>query len=187
MKAHLRSAVERFDKIKPKEFLINPISEVDCEIITELGEIFKKQGMVDIFEIIRTYKELKDEDILEQLQQWNIDHPNGQVRNLTSVEEKKIDEEPVKYAPYFNIGDLIFRSFDFKGLEMFERLDESGNYKYGVKINPTPDHAKQVPLYSNYCIEWFSEEDRNEVILKLKEVLEEDGIDFIDLNRTEDE
>ena len=57
MNKFLRSAADRFNNIKEKEYLISPISEIDAEIIIELGQIIKKVGISDVFEILNTYKE----------------------------------------------------------------------------------------------------------------------------------
>ena len=42
MNQFFKSASERFSKLKKSEYLINPLSEIDAEIIGELSEILKK-------------------------------------------------------------------------------------------------------------------------------------------------
>ena len=189
MNKFLKSANERFDKIKPKDYLINPISEEDCEIVIELMQILKKNNIEDIFQIMNQYKELKDGEIRDTLMQWNIDHPFGTEKDVSNKQKEQVDkivEEEIKaYAPFIQIGDLTLKIYDLHGFELYERIDKEDNFKYGIKINPTPDHVKSIPLYSNYCTEWYVEQNRNMVLEQLKSVAEEQGTNFIDLNSNE--
>jgi len=188
MNKFLKSASQRYCKLKEsKDFIINPISEIDAEIIVEIGEIFKKQGLVDLAEILKSYKELKDEEIRDQLMQWNIDHPNGKNNKINNFIDKVIDEviEEQKLPPFIQINNLRMKLCHLLGLELYERIDEEENYKWGIIINPTPEHTKQIPLYSNFKVEWFTEKDRNNVLYKLESVCQEQGIDFIDLMDTD--
>lgn len=180
MNKYLKSAVERYNKEFNKELLIHPISEIDVEIITELVQILKKSGRSDILELMKSYKELKDEEIRDQLLQWNIDHPANKV---ITTENK--EEEPIKYPPMIQIGDSVLKINFLYGFDLYENTDSNGSVKFGIILNPTPDHVKQVPYYANHKIEWFSEEDRNNVLDRLKFLLAERGTDFIDLLENE--
>lgn len=193
MNKFLKSAVTRYEALKgTKDYLINPISTVDAEIMIELGQILKKLGAKDLFEILNSYKEVKDAEIRDTLIEWNIQHPSGGNKDALSkvfdrvfnkIETEEKEEE--KYPPFIRISNLTMRIYDLKGLELTERVDDEGNYKWGIVINPTPDHVKQIPLYSNYRVEFFSEKNRNDVLKKLESVFSENGTDFIEIKENE--
>lgn len=190
MNKFLRSASERYDQLKKKDYLINPMSEIDTEIAIEIGQILKKTGLNDVLEIFSSYKEVKDEEVRDQLMQWNIDHPFGQIKDLAKSQKNVIDsmlegvEEQEKYPPFIIIGELTMKIYDLKGFVVYDKIDRDGNEIYVIKINPIPDHTKNIPLYSNYEIEYFDEQNRNEVLEQLRKVLSDTGTDFIDLNNT---
>ena len=157
MNKYLKSASERFEKIRGKEHLINPISEIDCEIVIELGQILMKAGLKDVCEILKNYKYSKDKEVRDNLLQWNIDHPilkSGIANLVDKVAQDIVDEDKdaKKKCPFLKIGDLRLKVYDLLGFELYERMEEGSDfalYKYGILINPTPDHAKQIPAYSN--------------------------------------
>ena len=73
MNHFFKSASERFSKLKKSEYLINPLSEIDAEIIGELSEILKKFNANETVAILKQYKELKDSEIRDMLLQLNMD------------------------------------------------------------------------------------------------------------------
>jgi hypothetical protein len=182
MNKFLKSASDRFEKIKEKDYLINPMSEVDCEIIVELGQILNKAGLKDVCDILKSYKENKDEDTRDDLLQWNIDNPTIKtgIGSLVDSVAKEMAEETKKKCPFLKIGEIRMKVYDLLGFKLFEELKED-NYIYGIIINPVPEHTKQIPIYANEKIEWYSEEDRNRVLTKLESYCLDNGVDFIDL------
>jgi len=182
MNQFLKSASDRFNKVKEKEYLIAPLSEIDCEIFIELGQILKKAGCKEALDILKNYKEYKDSEVRDNLLQWNIDNPflgkssAGAIHDVIESEKEEVD-----YPPMLKVGDLMLKVNHLLGLEQYETVDSEGNEKYGLIINPTPEQAKSIPMYANKRIEWFSEEDRNKVISNLKSVYEENNTEFIDL------
>lgn len=189
MNKFFNSASERFDKLKGRDFLINPISRTDCEIVIELGQILKKAGLEEVTQILSSYKEFKDEEIRDRLLQWNIDNPN--LKKPKSVSIKKGEEDPIDDLPkpvYFRIKDLMIFQYDFHGLKVFERFDEENeNYVYGIILNPIPDglNLKSVPAYANERVEFSSEEDRNILLERLENFLKERGFDTINFEGNE--
>jgi hypothetical protein len=180
MNKFLKSASDRFQKIQEKEYLIHPISEIDCEIIVELGQILKKAGLEDVVQILNSYKSLKDEEIRDELLSWNIDHPAvSKSADETASNEK---EEPLKKAPFVWIGDNLMKIYDLIGLSVYERFDEEyQGFKFGVTINPTPEHTLKKPMFADTNIEWFSDEDRKQFISNLESLCAEYGVDLINL------
>lgn len=181
MNQFLKSAVTRFDKLKgDKDFLISPLSQEDAEIIDELKVILKKVGREDVLEILKSYKEYKDQEIKENLLQWNIDHPSLDLKRLVDKTAEKIADESEKPEKqnwqFYKIGDLSLRSYHLLGVEEFKKGE-----KYYIRLNPTPENAKSIPLYANYEVEYETEEYRNQVIENLTNFLSEQGIDTIEM------
>lgn len=194
MNKYLNSAKERFSKISDKDYLIHPISEVDCEIFIELAQILKKAGLNEVIEIIKEYKGLKDTEIRDDLLQWNIDHPTLRITKLINkIADKAGEDEEDKYPPppaFLKIGDLLIREFDLRGIEKYERFDEKReDYIYGIIINPMPEgfNIKNIPMFANSKLEYSDEQNRNEVLKKLSEFLLNQEVQTINLDPDEEE
>jgi flavodoxin len=190
---YLNSARERFSKISDKDYLIHPISEVDCEIFIELAQILKKAGLSEVIEIIKEYKGIKDAEIRDTLLQWNIDHPTLGITKLVNKIADKVsedEEEDLFTKPaFFEIGDILINQYNLHGVIKYERFDDrQDDYVYGIIINPMPEgfNMKSVPIFANHKIEYSEESNRNEALKKLSEFLLECGIQTINLDQDEE-
>lgn len=186
MNKFLTSAKERYQKISDKDYLIHPISEVDCEIFIELAQILKKAGLNEVIEIIKEYKGIKDAEIRDDLLQWNIDHPTLGIAKLINkiVDKATEEEEEIKPPAFLQIGDIRVHQYDLRGIERYERFDEKReDYIYGIIINPMPEgfNMKSVPMFANHKIEYSDEESRNIVLQNLSDHLKSNSIDTINL------
>lgn len=191
MNKYLNSAKERFCKISDKDYLIHPISEVDCEIFIELAQIIKKAGLSEVIGIIKEYKGIKDLEIRDTLLQWNIDHPTlGITKLVNRIADKAAGEEDEYVKPAFlEIGDILINQYNLHGAIKYERFDEKKkDYIYGIIINPMPEgfNMKSVPMFANHKIEYSDDQNRNEVLKKLSEFLLERGIQTINLDQNEE-
>lgn len=74
MKDHLKSAVKRY---KQEEVKINPISNLDAEIVVELTQIFDKLNQPELKSMVDQWKFLSDVEVRDMLIEWNIQHPKG--------------------------------------------------------------------------------------------------------------
>lgn len=191
MNKFFKSAAERYRKISDKEYFINPISEVDCEIIIELGQILYKAGLTDVTAILKTYKEFKDAEVRDSLMQWNIDNPS--LKKVTVIKQAEKDKQTEEFEEHefpvlFKIGDIILNELNLRGLKLYERYDEEReDYVYGIIVNPVPEGfaMKSVPMFANEKIEFFEEENRKVALDNLSNFLMEKGIDIIDLEGNE--
>ena len=151
MNKFLKSASERFDKIKGRDFLINPISEVDCEIIIELGQILFKAGLTDVTAVLKTYKELKDLDVRDALMQWNIDNPSLKKVTVIKQAEKDKQTEEIENQDlpvYFQLQNILIHEQTLRGIKLYERFDESReDYVYGIIINPMPEEIGRASCW----------------------------------------
>lgn len=193
MNKYLASACERFLKISDKDYLIHPISEVDCEVFSELVQILTKAGLSEVIEIIKEYKGVKDLEIRDDLLQWNIDHPKlGMVKLMNKIADQATEGEKNDWPPppaFLKIGDLLVREFDLRGIEKYERFDEKKeDYVYGITINPMPEgfNIKNIPMFANSKIEYNDEQNRNEVLRKLSEFLLDQEVQTINLDPDEE-
>lgn len=189
MNKYFRSAAERFDKLKGRDFLINPISSIDCEIIIELGQILKKAGLNEVIAILGSYKEVKDQEICDQLMQFNIDNPSLKKVNVVKQSDKLDEELPAEIWPvFFQIGEITLHESDIRGYKTFEKFDSSReDYIYGIILNPMPEgfNVHNIPMYANEIIEFLSEENRNIILKNLSGYLKGKGIDILDLSEDE--
>lgn len=178
MNKYLKSAVERYqsyiEKLKPGGFLINPISKIDVEIFEEIRIILTKLFQNDVVEILKNYKEFKDEEVRDSLLQWNIDNP--------SFEKGKDSREKDKPV-FFELNGLFLREYHLIGIELFEQVSTEEPYEveFCIKLNPTPEEASKIPFYSNYIVKYRDEEEREEVIDRLKSYLNERNFSIVRL------
>ena len=189
MNKFFRSAIERFSKLKgEKEFLINPISEPDSEIIVELTQILKKAGLNEVNEILKSWKENKDIEIRDELLQYNIDHPHLGIKKLVDkIADKisdEIDEEEQPTPSYIKIQNIMLYERDLYGVESYDRYDkEKEDYIFGIRLNPMPlEHKmKNVPLWADYNVEFTTEEERDTVLNNIEQFLQDKGFNIIEM------
>ena len=191
MNKYFRSAVDRYNKMKDKDYLIHPISNEDSEIITELKVILDKVGLSDVKAILDDYKFKKDEEVRDDLLQWNIDHPKkpkgkekGEEGGNEGLDFLKTLLGEEKKPPYLKIGDLMLRPFHIIATQKFEDYNEDTNeYYYGLILNPMPKGAdlKNVPIFANEHLLFETEENRNNTLQRLEQFLGDNGIEVINL------
>ena len=85
---------ELFEGLMDKEYLINPISKVDSNIIRELRELLKKLGCSGVTAILDDFKYLKDQEIEEALLDYNTNFKEKEDRGGDRNED--IQEKDVK-------------------------------------------------------------------------------------------
>jgi hypothetical protein len=188
MNKFLKSAVNRYNEVFKKENLINPISEVDAEIITEIYELAKKANLKGLKEILEEYKYRKDSEIRDQLLEFNTNFKGLFVKDILGIVKGEVDDKsPV---PIIKIGEEYLRIWHILAWSVFEEFDDKiGDYIYGILLNPMPEGVdlKKIPMYANMKFYFNSEEDRNIVIENLLKLYKDSGeIGFLDLNK-EDE
>lgn len=142
-----------------KDRLINPISEVDFNIIKEIREIFKKLKYNEIVAVLDGYKYYKDEEIYEKLLEWNTNY------RPSSLKQNDIkDKRSGKGSVYVRINDWRFDINDIFSYDKYDTyISEENTFMYGIYLNETPLEAKQIPLYANKCVFFYSEEERDNV------------------------
>lgn len=168
--------------------MISPISEQDSEIIVELIQILKKAGLNEVNEILKSWKEVKDLEIAENLMQWNIDHPHLGIKKLVDKVADKLlneeDEEEPSPPAFIKIQNIMLYERDLIGVESYDRFDEGWkDYIFGIKLNPMPLEHKmnRVPMWADYKIEFITEEERNIVLGNIERFLQDKGFDIIEM------
>lgn len=191
MNKYLKSASENFEKIKPKDYLISPISSTDGEIITEIIELFKKCNQTGVVEILKQYKFLKDEEIREQLLECNtnfnrkeLDKSIKEYQDLLDDEEgdpfienlKKIADSKIEFVI---INEERIQASVIFGYRISTRYDLNDNFEGYLTLNPCDKNATKVPLYANHTFTFYDEEELNETIELLDKQLEKANIKFV--------
>ena len=186
MNNYFKSAIERYNKLldrKQKEkggYLVNPISEADAEIIIELKELLKKAGNEQALAILKEYKGgVADTEILDNLRQCNIDTSDHRLEEYEEEfgDEEKI-EKKIKEREFIVLNDsriearLIF-GYEPKDLSTF---DEE---KYQIRLNPCNVDATKLPLYANYKLTFYNEEEFEKATKLLDEQMKQANIKFV--------
>jgi hypothetical protein len=179
------SAKLYLDRVDTADFLIAPMSEVDCDINTELRSILAKAGLKEIADLLGQYKYLKDSEILDQLMQFNLDHPKGEKNPSLSIENEGSFEEALQKALKEALDSLKISCIDFDGhiLEVsYLRLISkkiSSHFdqdflrnvdQFTIVINETHADTSTVP-YSNIVLTYETIEERDRAYERLKELL----------------
>lgn len=175
MNQYLKAASSSFNKLKDKDYLIHPISEVDCEIVIELSEIVKKLGLKDVVQILKNYKYQKDTEIRDQLLQVNMD--------MTSENyDKKEGDEKEKKSPkrqILVIGDSMLMAKFIYGFRIEEDYDNNDRFTGKIVVNPTKADITNPPIYANYEIVSHDEDDFEELKMDFETKLIESGVEFL--------
>lgn len=163
MKQHLKSAVERFKKSKGKEsYLINPISSIDAEIIIEIVEICKKLDRNDLSIILDGWKYNKDEQIRDDLLQWNIDN-NMHVSDASLEGEDKVpsvfDIQPKLIMKIYD--EVIDLTYIFHYNKIEEWIEDIGRFEYGIIFNEVGSDITRLPYFANKKIFFSDIEERD--------------------------
>lgn len=174
MNEHLKAAVKRY---KPNQVKINPISEIDAEIVVELIEVFKKLRQTKLEQIIKEYKFLKDEDVRGKLLEWNTEfnQDEGEINPDQDIEEVKVHDVIKLQGKIFYLSDILT-------FERFERWDVDRESKvYSILINRTPEEARTIPIHANEKIWYYSHSTREEDFKRLEKYFEDkDNINIIE-------
>lgn len=160
MIAHLQQAIDRYPE-EAREFHIHPISKHDAEIVSEVIELFRKMGFTAVVDVLKRYKKLADEDILEALVDLNtkIGRKKG--------EQEQADTEDALFLRYIKTCGRRIDCFLIIHHDCIEVEDQTGSLLPAIMLNRTPKDSKQIPMYSNEILVFNSEKERDEVSVKL--------------------
>jgi hypothetical protein len=194
MKEHLKKAALSYAKLK-EETAINPISNIDAEIIVELLEALKKVGKTDLVAILDGWKYKKDGDVRDDLLTWNTEY------NSEENQEEREDGYEIKVGKFgglFINGQLYIkektRNFITLQGAMYE-LELIFNYskikewsydlpvgqKHGIKLNEHPDETIRKSIYADKKIFYSSIEERDKEFDRLNTVfLSQDNIHLVE-------
>jgi len=173
MNKYLVSAIERFDEIKEKNYLISPISKNDVSLIEILLSFLKISGRDDVITIMQSYKLDSDTDIIEQLTELMLKSTNKSIKDvidMSSSDAKDLLLEPIKYViikgeriPEWGIKGYTHGKFwNHKKQEML----------WTLTINPqSVGDLKSVPLYVNKQFTFDSQSNLLDVVKKLDMLL----------------
>lgn len=201
MNNYLKAAIERYKKLLPKNkqegYLINPMSEVDCEIIVELQELLKKSGNNEAHSIMKEYKgQVKDSEIRDQLIQCNINtRDNDLFEAYDNIEEdfedgedniktlKKKVKELLEVIKNNKRKFLIIKSYRFVTNLIFsykkDDLSSIDKELYRLIINPVREDLTKIPIYANTEFYFDNEEECDEIIENIDIALQKANVEFV--------
>ena len=185
MNKYLKSASDRFNEIKKGDYIINPISEIDSEIIIEFSELFKKLGLKEICTIISQYKYLKDEEIRDLLIESNINVSKKIDSEVDSL--SKLIEGDKNKKKFLVIGDNKILSDLIFGYTTNTEYSVDDSFLGEIILNPCDIDVSKKPLYANYKLPFYNEDKFEEYKQLLDSALKQSGVEFIDNNIEEDE
>jgi hypothetical protein len=164
MKDHLKAAVKRYP-VNLENSLIHPLSNIDAEILVEIGEILRKAKLDSVKKILDGFKYLKDAQIYDALLQWNIDNPE---KKESSTDVDTIESEgKSKVAPSHTRNFISFKDFriDLALIRSYEKKDEfnfaKGQMEYFIIINNIPDTTGVTNAESNKVVRYIDMELRD--------------------------
>lgn len=129
MEAHLKKATEKYEA----EAKIHPISQLDAETISVLIDIIEQRGWTDLSSILKQYKKMDDQDILDMLAEYSI-----------SIDEDLAEEQPEQHSKgekpkeFVEIGGRIFRTFGLFTFRRTTRWDEDRGGLHCILVNEGP-------------------------------------------------
>lgn len=145
----------------------HPISATDAQIIDQLTDLMKQQGMVETADIMSGYKMLSDVEILQKLRAR--DGMYGDIEEDGSPSTKK-----GKQALYLNLEDSFGEhliSADMIITLTTRDAYQGQDYIYSIVLNvkPAPEFGKSL---QEYILRFTSEDMRNDMVKYLKQKLQ---------------
>lgn len=169
MNKYLTSAVERFDEIKEKNYLISPLSKNDVTIIELLLSALKLSGREDVLAIMQSYKLESDEEIIDQLTKLIAIPAKKSIKDVISDVMNGVDSELVLKTKYVIIKGERIPEWALKGYT----YGKFWNHKrqemlWTLTLNPqSVGDLKSVPLYINKQFIFNSQSEMMDVVKKL--------------------
>lgn len=163
MNENLKQAVLSYEQEEMKG--VHPISEIDADIIVEIGEALRKLGNDELKRIVCEWKSLQDKEVLDMLIQWNLDNE----------EEVKADD---KFRKNFILFDGLTIDVHYVvSISKKSHFDyNEGEMVYEIVIN---EKVNEKYHYYDTRIPYVTEKERDERYNKLHEILmDTDTINF---------
>ena len=166
MNEYLRKAVERDERLPQS---ISPISKMDAEIFFEIRELFNKLGEGKIVKILDTYKKKKDNQIYEDLLDFNTNF------EIYKEEKSSIQKEGKTAKTYIELSSqLTIDIYQIKALQR-EKIYENKKFIYTMLINPSEIEGYQT----NILLRFESEKIRDSFYQKIVKTLKKKGIEIV--------
>lgn len=149
---YIQSAIDRFNEIKEKDYLINPISSVDADIINLLIGFLEKGGFQDIASLMKDYKFESDKDILNNLSELSLKRSKIN-KSVGDVINKIMDSDKDQKDPYEviiinneRVPRWAIRNYTYHKEWIFEK----NKIQWILLLNPeNTQDVKSVPQFTN--------------------------------------
>lgn len=139
---------------------IRPISNMDAQIISELLESLAKIGSVDLKNLVSQWKQSPDEDVLDQLIDYNV---NKLTTGVVTNEEGESSKNK-----WIDLGGTSIQVKDILSFEKDKYYDvDRAKVVYCIVLNRCSEGHK-IPLHANKQIEFLLSDKRDECYDSIK-------------------
>ena len=165
MNKYLKAASERYKEGFKKQALINPMSEVDGEIITEITELLKKAGLKEAVAILGEYKFTKDTEIRDSLLELNTNYKQKLASKIVSEiieDEEDFDDRELllSFNDFRNLNNKKYLVLGFSKITIVD--NETGTEYPSIVLNECDELASKKPMYANHILSYGDIEERDE-------------------------
>lgn len=155
---------------------IRPISEVDCEIIEQIVSILKTKNQSELAKILDKWKDDSDVKILDQLYQYALGLDDEYEDEVSGRASSKAGKTMITFKNKISLwANGIF------SISKEIKKDKNGNLIPYIGIN-TIELPTNSNWYPDTYIEYDSVEERDGVWNKAQSVMNEIGVEFINLD-----
>lgn len=155
-------AVEKYEKLIKKDFLLHPVSDTDKNIIVKLYSLCVKLGAKEVEQVMENYKMHPDSEILSELDKIlsatkdKKDKPKIP-RYSDFVDTEKEEKELYTMIKFSDVDS--YRIYRPNIISYFRGEDEEG--VPFIMINPCDETLKSQPIHANTILIYTDEEDRD--------------------------
>lgn len=182
MKEHLKSASARYKQDLAK---INPISDIDAEIITEISQALLKIGENKLKSVVDQWKFLKDEDVRDLLLDWHLNTKDKRLIDSGDIDGELVTNDPKSgegkgkkdesffIRPFIDFQGSMLEAYNIKSFTKGMRYDhDDSRLVWEIMVNK--DMKMDFP-YTNQTFSFYTEKAREDAWGSLKEMLEKTG------------
>jgi len=119
---------------------IQPISEIDTEIISVILDIIEQRGWTDLSSILKEYKKSDDSIVLDKLAEYSASIED--IEDESMEQPSKKDFGATTKREFVSIGSHTFRTFALFNFRQTRRWAETVVYCIIVNESPLPGSAQ---------------------------------------------
>jgi hypothetical protein len=161
----IKKVTDQYDALIGEGFPISPVAKSEVEIIKELREIFKKVNFHNIVSILDGYKDKADEEISNDLLEFNTNFESNVNENEEEPQEGRGTSGGNIFTRVFIriLGGLYELSYIYSVDRENKYENEDNCYVYYIILNEIEDTGNRSLFYANKRFKFYNEEERDDV------------------------